>query len=268
MLISADVIEVMLLSMLLGAMSGLIAGLLGLGGGLVLVPMLVWLFSAQQFDPDQIMIMAVATSLATIVPTAMTAIVSHHRKGAVIWRRVFRLTPGILIGAAIGALCADLVSAKVLRSLFVIYLIYVGTNMMLQTKPVLSLHRQGSWLDFVAGGVIGMVSSLLGIGGGTMNVPYLLGQRLEMKKAVAVSSACGLPIALAASGSYILLGWNQEALPEGSLGYIYLPAFIGIVLCSVLTVPLGVHLAHKLPAQRLKRYFAVVLFIMAAKMVV
>lgn len=261
-------IEIMLLSMFLGSISGVIAGLLGLGGGLVLVPMLVWLFSAQQFNSELVMIMAVATSLATIVPTAMSAVNSHHRRGAVIWDRVSRLTPGILLGAAIGALCADLVSAKVLRSLFVMYLFYVGTNMLLQNKPVLNLPHQGTWLDVLAGGVIGMLSSLLGIGGGTMTVPYLLGQRLEMKNAVAISSACGLPIALAATISYILLGWNQEGLPEGSVGYIYLPAFIGIVLCSVLTVPLGVKLAHQWPAQKLKRYFAVILFIMAAKMVV
>lgn len=261
-------IEVILISMLLGSISGIIAGLLGLGGGLVLVPMLVWLFSALQFDSEQVMIMAVATSLATIVPTAITAVNSHHRRGAVIWSKVFRLTPGILLGAGVGALFADLVSAEVLRSLFVVYLVYVGANMLLQARPVLNLHQRASWLDFTAGGVIGLLSSVLGIGGGTMTVPYLLGQRLEMKNAVAVSSACGLPIALSATVSYVLLGLDNTQLPEGSVGYIYLPAFVGIVIFSVLTVPVGVKLAHRLPAQKLKRYFAVILFVMALKMII
>nr|WP_305909541.1 sulfite exporter TauE/SafE family protein [Methylomarinum sp. Ch1-1]MDP4522460.1 sulfite exporter TauE/SafE family protein [Methylomarinum sp. Ch1-1] len=232
------------------------------------MPLLAWLFSAHQFNSELIMIMAVATSLATIVPTAIVAVSSHHRKRAVVWRRVAKLTPGIIVGAAIGALFADWVSDGILRVMFVVYLLYVAGMMVMQVRPVFTLHLRLSWLDYLAGGVIGMISSLLGIGGGTMTVPYLLGQRLEMKNAVAVSSACGLPIAVAGTLSYAWLGWEHAVVPDGSLGYVYLPAFFGIVASSVLTAPLGVKLAHQLPAQRLKRYFAIILFIMAVKMMV
>ncbi len=261
-------VEIFIYSMLLGAVSGVVAGLFGLGGGLVIVPILVWLFDIREFDSDLVMVMAVATSLATIVPTAFVTISSHHRKGAVIWSRVRHLSPGIILGAAMGSLLADLIRGEVLRGMFVVYLIYVGSSMALQFKPVLNLKRHGNMLDYLAGGVIGLASSLLGIGGGTMTVPYLLGQRLEMKNAVAVSSACGLPIALAGTLSYILLGWGNTTLPEGSAGYIYLPAFAGVAGLSVLTAPIGVKLAHKLPARQLKRYFSVILFIMAIKMMI
>lgn len=259
-------IEIFLFSMLLGAVTGVLAGLFGLGGGLVIVPILAWMFSWQQFNPELVMIMAVATSLATIVPTAIASVRTHHSMGAVIWQRVFRLTPGIILGAGFGALVADLISAGSLRWLFIVYLIYVGSSMALQLKPVLGLKRHGVRLDYVAGTMIGGLSSLLGIGGGTMTVPYLLGQKLEMKNAVAVSSACGLPIALTGALSYVFLGWKKAGLPQESVGYIYLPAFIGIIFLSVLTAPYGAKLAHRLPAQKLKRYFSIMLFVMAVKM--
>ncbi|WP_031434529.1 sulfite exporter TauE/SafE family protein [Methylomarinum vadi] len=258
--------EIFLFSLVLGAFAGVVAGVFGLGGGLLIVPVLAWIFEGYRFDPDLIMIMAVATSLATIIPTATVTVVSHQRKHAVIWQRVFRLVPGIIVGAVMGALFADLLSSGVLRGLFILYLLFIGTNMALQRKPVLNLERQGFWLDYFAGGVIGLLSSLLGIGGGTITVPYLLGQRLEMKNAVAVSSACGLPIAVAGTFSYALLGWGDTSLPMGSVGYVYLPSFIGITALSMLTAPYGVKLAHKLPAQKLKRYFSAILFIMALKM--
>ena len=261
-------IEIFLFSLLLGAVAGVLAGLFGLGGGLVIVPILAWMFSWQQFNPELVMIMAVATSLAAIVPTAIASVRTHHCLGAVIWQRVFRLIPGIVLGAGFGALVADMISAASLRWLFILYLIYVGGSMALQLKPVFALKRQEAWLDYFAGTMIGGLSSLLGIGGGTMTVPYLLGQKLEMKNAVAVSSACGLPIALTGSLSYAFLGWNNAGLPEESVGYIYLPAFVGIVLLSVLTAPYGAKLAHRLHAQKLKRYFSIMLFIIAVKMMV
>ncbi len=260
--------EIFLMSLLLGAVAGVLAGLFGLGGGIVIVPVLAWMFDWQHFDPELGMIMAVATSLATIVPTAIASVKAHHQLGAVIWYKFLRLFPGIVFGAVFGAIVADKISAGSLRWLFIIYLLYVGSSMALQLKPVFALKKQEGWQDYIASTLIGGISSLLGIGGGTLTVPYLIGQKLAMKNAVAVSSACGLPIALTGTFSYALLGWNTAGLPDGSVGYVYAPAFLGVVSLSVLTAPYGAKLAHQLPAQKLKRYFSIMLFILAAKMII
>lgn len=255
-----------LISLCTGAVAGILAGLFGLGGGIIIVPALVWLFSWAKFAPDQIMIMAVATSLATILPTGLSSVNAHHKMQSVLWPKVWRLAPGIIAGAAGGAWLANNISAAHLRWLFIIYLLYVSLSMALQFKPVFKLPQQ-SWPDYAAGLIIGILSSLLGIGGGTITVPYLLSRKLTMKNAVAISSACGLPIAIAASISYIVVGLNQQGLPLYSVGYIYVPAFLGIVCCSIVTAPMGAKLAHRLPATRLKRYFSAILLLIAIKMI-
>ncbi len=259
--------EIISASLILGAFSGLLAGLFGIGGGLIIVPILVSLFSIQEIMiPEQQMIFAIATSLATIIFTAASSVLAHHRQGNVLWAKVAQLTPGIIVGAALGAMIADKISADNLRFIFITYLTYVAFKMALQFKPHQGAIKNIKSLDYMAGGGIGLLSSLLGIGGGTLTVPFLVACQVPMKNAVAISSACGLPIAFAATLSYIFLGLQHPQLPAWSLGYIYLPAFLGIVLCSVLTAPLGAKLASKLPAVQLKRYFSVMLFIMAAKM--
>ncbi len=261
-------IELFLLSMFIGLVAGLLAGMFGLGGGVVIVPALVWLFSAHNFSTELIMIMAVATSLSTIIFTAIASILTHHRLGAVQWASVARLTPGIILGAGTGAMIADFIDAEVLKVCFIIYLLYVATKMALpqKVKKKNNNNKAKLWLDYWMGGVIGFLSSILGIGGGTLTVPYLLSRRLAMKNAVAVSSVCGLPIAVSGAISYIMLGWNVTAIPTWSLGYVYLPALTGIIVCSIITAPIGAKLANKLPAKELKRYFSIVLFFIAIKM--
>lgn len=260
-------LEIFIASLVLGVVSGLLAGLFGIGGGLVIVPVLVSLLSFQQtIASEQVMIVAIATSLATIIFTSLSSVLAHHRRGNVLWYKVSRLTPTIILGAAVGALVADKIAGDGLRFIFISYLIYSGLQMALQFKPSVGSIREIKFLDYGAGGFIGLLSSILGIGGGSLTVPFLVSCRVPMKNAVAVSSACGLPIAVAATLSYIFLGLQQADLPEWSFGYIYLPAFLGVVLCSVLTAPLGARLANSLPAAQLKRYFSIMLFIMAAKM--
>lgn len=261
-------LELFLFSMLLGAIAGFLAGLFGLGGGVIIVPSLVWLFSAQQFPNESIMIMAVATSLATIIITSISSVISHSRFGTVLWDRVFHLSPGILLGAGIGAVIADFLDANVLRWFFISYLLYVGTHMALQKKPVFTPKKNDIRVDYLTGNGIGFISSLLGIGGGTLTVPYLASRHVPMKNAVAISSACGIPIAISGTVVYTFLGWDKNILPEWSLGYIYLPALGGIVTCSILTAPIGAKLANKLPAKKLKRYFSIVLFLIAIKMII
>ena len=260
-------IESFLASLLLGAISGLLAGLFGIGGGLVIVPILLSLFSSLAIIPEHlIMITAIATSLATIVFTSISSILAHHRQQTILWYKVWHLTPNIVIGAALGAMLADEMNAGILRFIFIGYLLYISVQMAFQFKPSFGKIIENKALDVSASFVIGLMSSLLGIGGGTLTVPFLISCKLPMKNAVAISSACGLPIAIAASSSYIFLGLQQQDLPNGSFGYIYLPAFFGIVCCSILTAPMGAKLANKLPAAQLKRYFSILLFLMAGKM--
>jgi len=258
---------VFLLSLILGMFSGVIAGLFGVGGGLVIVPILVLLFTAQDFPAEFVMIMAIATSLATIIVTSIASLLAHHRLGSVLWEKVVSLGPGIMIGAALGAVIAENLDADVLRFMFIIFLLYVGVQMALHLEPTLPPIEHFKALDFGVAGLIGMISTILGIGGGTLTVPFLVSYRHPMRNAVATASACGLPIAVVGTLSYALLGSNEAQLPDWSLGYVYMPAFLGIALSSVFTAPMGAKLAHKLPAQELKRYFSLLLFVMAAKMI-
>jgi uncharacterized membrane protein YfcA len=260
------VIEIFLVSILLGMVTGLLAGLFGIGGGLVIVPVLVILFTAQGFPAELIMLMAVATSLASIILTAIASISAHHRLGSVVWVKVFSLSPGIIIGAAVGAVIAKHINADTLRIILVVFLLYVAIQMAFQIKPKSDQIKQSRISDFLVANAIGLLSSIVGIGGGTLTVPYLVKGQMLMRNAVAVSSACGLPIAIAGTVSYAILGWNTLDLPEWSLGYVYLPVFVGTGLSSIATAPIGARLAHKLPAAKLKRYFSLLLFVMAAKL--
>ncbi|HYE35763.1 sulfite exporter TauE/SafE family protein [Methylocaldum sp.] len=250
-----------------GSLAGVLSGLFGIGGGVVIVPFLVWFFSKRGFPPDSVMIMAVATSLATIVVTSISAVYAHHRLGAVRWNTVFRLAPGILIGSIAGSVIADQLPAHWFKLIFALFLLYVGGRILIDLKTESSQNRVLSgWLYSAAGVGIGAVSSILGIGGGTLSVPFLVKCRFPIRNAVAISSACGFPIAVAGSLTYIALGWEKPVLPVWSLGYVYLPAFAGIVTTSIPFAPVGAKLAHRVPTRKLRRMFAVVVFIVGAKL--
>ncbi|MDD2738089.1 hypothetical protein A1359_20475 [Methylomonas lenta] len=260
-------LEIFLVSLLLGSLAGISAGLFGIGGGVLIVPFLSWLFAAHQFNPQQIMLIAVATSLATALFTSASSVRTHFYLGNINWPRAFRLGPSLLLGAIGGASLAEYTSANVLRNLFIAYLLYTSLQMALPSKPLLTPKKYFAHLDYPAGFIIGSISAMLGMGGGTMTVPYLAHNGLQMKNAVATSSACAMPIAFSATVSYIFLGWHSTSIVPGSLGYIYLPAFFGIIFTSILTAPVGARLAHRLPAQRLKRYFSCLLLLIALKMI-
>ena len=228
--------------------------------------MLAVLFAAQGFPAELVMIMSVATSLATIIFTSVSSVLAHHRLNSMLWHKVLTLGPGIMVGAAIGAVVADHIAGGVLRFIFIIYLLCVGVQMALQLKPKPGQQQPSKALNFGASGIIGLLSSLLGIGGGTLIVPFLVHFQTPMRNAVAIASACGLPIAFVGTIGYALLGKDALQLPDWSVGYIYLPSFLGIVLTSTYTATIGAKLAHKLPAEKLKRYFSLLLFVMAAKL--
>ncbi len=247
-------------------MAGLLAGLLGVGGGLVIVPALLWLFVLQGLETPQLMQLAVGTSLASIVFTSLSSIYAHHQHRAVLWPTVWRLTPGILLGALLGALLADRLASEQLTLVFAIFEILVALQMLFGGGTKTAQRVVSRWLMNLAGVFIGAFSALIGIGGGTLTVPFLSAINTPIRQAVATSAACGLPIALAGAVGFIVIGWGHSQLPAGSWGYLYPPALLGIVISSVLFAPLGARLAHRLPTVLLKRFFAGFLLLVGMKL--
>lgn len=260
--------ETLLIYLLVGAFAGLIAGLLGVGGGLIIVPVLAILFQKQGIADGVLMHLAIGTSLATIIITSISSMRAHHRHGAVQWPVFRRLAPGIVVGSLLGAVIADFMPTQALRLWFGIFemavALQIGFNFMA------SPHRQllGTAGTTVAGVVIGTISSVVGIGGGTMTVPFLVWCNMSIRQAVATSSACGFPIAVAGAAGFVITGWNAPALPAWSSGYLYWPAFMGIAAASLLFAPLGAKLTHTLPVAVLRRFFAVFLAVLGIRMLI
>jgi uncharacterized membrane protein YfcA len=261
------VYSIILIYSALGAVAGVLAGMLGIGGGLVIVPMLIFAFSWQHFPDPVIMHLALGTSMASIIFTSVSSFWAHHKRGVVQWIVVRRIVPGILVGTFLGSCFAARLSTGFLKGFFVIFLYYVGTQMLVNRKPKPSRQIPGLSGMFGVGSVIGAFSSLVGIGGGTLSVPFMIWCNLSVHVAIGTSAAIGFPIAIAGTFGYIYNGLNVPDLPEYSVGFVYLPALAGLVCASVLTAPIGVRLAHSLPVDRLKRVFAIVLFVVATRMV-
>ncbi len=250
-----------------GAVAGVLAGLLGIGGGLVIVPMLVYVFGLDGIPQELTMHLALATSMASIMFTSVSSFMAHHKRGAVHWLVVRRIVVGILIGTFLGSCFASGLSTKALKIFFVIFLYFVSIQLLLNKKPKGSRDLPGPVGMFGVGNVIGIVSSLVGIGGGSLSVPFMLWCNIKVHNAIGTSAAIGLPIAVAGTVGYIFNGWHEPLLPNWSIGYVYLPALFGIAAISILTAPLGVKLAHSLPVDKLKRIFAFLLLVVGTKMV-
>ena len=248
-----------------GAAAGTAAGLLGIGGGVIIVPVLSLVFVSEEVDPDILIKVAVGTSLATIVITAVSSIWAHHKRGAVRWPLMREMTPGVVVGSLLGAWLADLIPGAWLTLAFILFLVAVSLQM---AWGPLGAHRElpGPWPLRGVSAIVGTISALMGIGGGALNVPYLSWCGVPVKQAIATAAAIGFPLALASSIGFIITGLDEPNLPPHSLGYINLPAFAGVVGASILFAPLGARLAHQLPDRILKRTFAVFLFILAIRM--
>lgn len=251
-----------------GAFAGLLAGLLGVGGGLIIVPVLVLSFAAQGIANEVQMHLAVGTSLATIIFTSLSSIYAHHRRGAVEWSALRKMTPGIVVGALCGALVARWLPTLSLRYLFGAFELFVAVQMALSLKPAPHRSLPGRWGMGAAGAVIGSLSALVGVGGGTLTVPFLLWCNVTIQRAIATSAACGLPIAIAGAAGFVISGWGHQQLPEWSSGYLYWPALLGVAAASVLLAPLGARLAHSLPTAVLKQLFALLLLGLALRMLI
>lgn len=244
------------LYMLLGAAAGVLAGLFGVGGGLIIVPVLVYSFQAQGFAPEVLTHMAVGTSLATIAFTSINSIRAHQRRGAVRWEIVRWLTLGILGGSVLGGLTASWLHGDLLQKVIGVFAISMAAQMTFNLQPKASGGVPGKAGLGVAGTLIGWASAIIGIGGGSLTVPFLSWRSVPMQQAVATSAACGLPIAVASALSFIWLGQGEAQLPDWSLGFVYLPAVLGIAATSMFFARFGAQLAHKLSPLLLKRLFA------------
>lgn len=248
--------ETLLIFAATGAAAGLLAGLFGVGGGLILVPALALVLPWQGVGPGVVMQVAVATSLAVISATSVSSMLAHHRRGGVLWPVFARLVPGLAAGAVAGAFVAHALPGAVLQKIVGAGALLVAAQMLLDRQPAVQAGLPGTAALLGAGGAIGLLSALIGIGGGSLTVPFLSWRGVGMRQAVGTSAACGVPIAWAGAAGFVAAGWSVAGLPEYSFGYVALPAFAGIALASVATAPLGARLAHHLPPRQLKRAFA------------
>jgi uncharacterized membrane protein YfcA len=253
----------------LGLVTGFLAGLLGIGGGMLIGPFVTLIMSARGVPADLAVKMAIATSMATIIFTSLSSVRAHHQRGAVRWNIVKGLAPGIVLGGAIASVGVfSVLKGTWLALFFALFVSFSATQMLLNKKPKPSREMPGTAGQVAAGSVIGFLSGLVGAGGGFISVPFMLAHNVTIINAVATSAALGFPIALANAAGYAISGSSVAGLPAWSLGYIWLPGLAVIASCSVLTAPLGAAMAHRLPVDKLKRVFAMILYALATYMAV
>ena len=251
----------------LGIVAGFLAGLLGIGGGMLMVPFITIIMSNRGVAPDLAVKMAIATSMATIMFTSVSSVWAHHKRGAVRWDIVKRLSPGIVAGSLAGSLgIFALLKGAYLAIFFGLFVGFSATQMFLDKKPEPSRHLPGTSGLLAAGSLIGFLSGLVGAGGAFISVTFMTWCNVAIRNAVATSAALGFPIAVANVFGYIISGSSVQNLPAGAFGYIWLPALAVIAVCSFLMAPLGAKAAHTLPIGKLKRIFASILYVLAAYM--
>jgi uncharacterized membrane protein YfcA len=249
----------------LGALAGTLAGMFGIGGGLIIVPVLIFSFGLQGINPDVAVHLAIGTTLAAIVFTSISSIRTHHQHHAVRWDIFWPMTVGIVVGALLGAKSAAMLSGETLQIIIGVFVILMAIKMLTGANPKPGRDIPGHPALAAVGGFIGWASAIFGIGGGSLTVPYLSWCNVRMQHTVGTSAACGLPIALAGAVGNIWTGWGDISLPDYSLGFIYLPALLGIILTSVFFARFGAALAHRLDGIVLKRIFAVILIVVGIR---
>jgi uncharacterized membrane protein YfcA len=252
----------------LGAFVGFLSGLLGIGGGSAMVPVLALVFAAKGFAPELVVHLALGTGVATILFTSVSSVRSHHRRGAVEWKVVLKMLPGVAGGTFGGALLAGALEARLLTLAFTLLIYALATQMLLGPSAAGTGRLPGAAAMSAVGSAIGLVSSLSATGGASLTVPYLTKRGLGVHQAIGTAAALGWPLAAAGTAGYVLAGWGLAGLPRWSAGFVYLPALAWIVAASMLVAPLGARLAHRTPARTLKRVFAIVLYALATSLLV
>ena len=249
----------------LGIFAGFAAGLLGIGGSMIMVPFMIMTLERSHFPAPSLIKVAIATSLATILFTSVSSVRAHHQRGAVQWNLVKVMSPGIVLGSLLGAQLASRFNSTWFTLGFGIFLLYMATQMVFKKPPPPATQMPNRWVCFSVSNVIGAVSAIVGAGGGFMSVPFMVRGNVKLQHAVGTSAALGFPISLAGTLGY-LLAPGATSLPSGTLGYVYIPALISVAAASVLTAPLGAKAAQVLPSTTMKKMFAVMLYLMAAYM--
>jgi uncharacterized protein len=252
----------------IGAFVGFFAGLLGIGGGAVIVPLLAMLFDAQGLPREHLLHLAVGTSMSSILFTSLASIRAHAIRGAIRWDIARNMTPGILLGGLAGSQLAGKFSTFGLAAAFSVIVFFAAANMLLERQPSPGRSLPGASGMVAAGFVISGVSSLVAMGGAFMSLPYMLWCNVPMRQAIGSAAGIGFPIALVGTAGYLFLGWHAPALPEWSLGYVYLPALAGVSVTSVLVAPLGAKASHSMRTRLLRRVYGVLLLLLATKMLV
>lgn len=251
-----------------GAAVGFLAGLLGVGGGMITVPMLVFVFTAKGFPANHLMHLSLATAMATIPFTSASSVRAHHARGGVDWRVVRSMLPGLATGALLGALVAGKVPSRPLAVFFTAFIFYAAANMMLDVRPKATRQLPGRLGLGIIGGVMSFLASFLAAGAAFMTVPFMTWCNVPLKRAIGTAAAIGFPLSLASSLGYVYAGWHIAGLPRGSLGFVYVPALALIAATSILTAPFGARVSHHLPVRRLRVVFALLLFLLALHMLV
>lgn len=252
--------------LVLGGAVGFLAGLLGIGGGMTMVPLLTIVFTRQGFAPEHIVHMAVATATATILFTSVASMREHQRHHAILWPVVAALAPGIIVGSLVGPQVVGGMSTAVLSAFYGVFVAAAATNTLLDRKPKPTRELPGRAGLFAVGGGIGLVSSMVGAGGAFLSVPFMTACNIGIRNCVATSAALGLPIAVAGTIGFVVAGLGQHELPPHTIGYVYLPALLAIVAASVISAPMGARAAHRWPVTKLKRAFAILLYVLACYM--
>lgn len=250
----------------LGGVVGIFAGLFGIGGGLLLVPVLLLLFDMQHFTAQHGMHLALGTSMATILFTSLSSMRKHHQHGAVNWQIVRALTPGVLLGTLLGTVFAAAISPRTLGIFFTLFVYFAALQMLLGSRPKPTRQLPGVIGMGLVGTFTGWISSLVSIGGGTVVVPFLVWCNVSLRHAIGTSAAIGFPVAVGGTAGYIATGINIAALPAPNLGFVYLPALLWVALASMLTAGLGAKATHYLRVGLLRKLFAVLLFVLATRL--
>ena len=260
-------IEMILVMLAVGSIAGFIAGLLGIGGGMIIVPVVLWVLQMKGLGGiEHAQHLAVGTSFAIMVFTTFSSVMAQQRKGSVDWAVVRRMAPGMVVGVIIGSMLAKRLSNEALQIFFIVFVVLVALKTLTDAKPKPTRSLPGPAGLAAVGSLFGMASSWVGIGGGSLSVPFMLYCNVPVRTAVGTSAGLAWPIAVAGAVGYLYSGWNVAGLPEGTLGFWYLPAVAVLSVATMLFAPLGVKAAHKLPPEKLKLAFGVLLLVIAARM--